>query len=57
MCGSDTFVGTYAVDYVQQKLENEWDIRQAVQRGCTAAAKTIAMVGARDGIPWADDGI
>jgi len=51
----DTFVGTYAVDYVQQKSQGKWDIRQAVQRACKASARTICKLGAQVAIPWADE--
>jgi ribokinase len=53
---SDTFVGTYALEYVRQKQRAEpWDIRRAVERGCRAAAKTCEQLGAQESIPWADE--
>lgn len=53
---SDTFVGTYALEYVRQMHRGEvWDIKKAVELGCKAAAHTIRQLGAQDSIPWADD--
>ncbi|TKA72635.1 hypothetical protein B0A55_05980 [Friedmanniomyces simplex] len=52
----DTFVGTYALECVQQKRgRSPWDIRKAVEKGCKAAAKTLQQLGAQDAIPWADE--
>ncbi len=54
-CSRDTFVGTYAVEYVQQKHRGKWDIRRAVERACKASARTIEVLGAQESIPWADE--
>jgi hypothetical protein len=51
----DTFVGTYAVEYVKQKQHGKWDIRAAVERACKASARTIEQLGAQESIPWADE--
>ena len=52
---SDTFVGTYSVEYIKQKKLGEWDIRKAVVRCCSASARTIERLGAQESIPWADE--
>jgi len=52
----DTFVGTYALEFVRQRRKNSsFDIKKAVQRGCRAAARTLLELGAQDAIPWADE--
>ncbi|KKA22723.1 hypothetical protein T310_3266 [Rasamsonia emersonii CBS 393.64] len=52
----DTFVGTYAVEYIRQKQRGEeWDIRKAIARACKASARTIERLGAQESIPWADE--
>jgi hypothetical protein len=48
-------VGTYGVEFVQQKWRGRWDIRQAVARACKASARTICTLGAQEAIPWADE--
>ena len=50
----DTFVGAYAVEYVQQKRRGEWTIQKAIRRACKAAARTIESLGAQESIPWSD---
>ncbi|KUJ12397.1 Ribokinase-like protein [Mollisia scopiformis] len=49
------FLGTYAVEYVQQKQKGNWDIKKAVTRACRAAARTIESLGAQESIPWANE--
>jgi len=51
----DTFVGTYAVEYVRQKLQGRWDISEAIARACRASARTIERLGAQESIPWSDE--
>ena len=51
---SDTFVGAYASNYLHQKSQNRWDIREAVERASSASAWTIGEIGAQAAIPWAD---
>jgi hypothetical protein len=51
----DTFVGTYAVEYIKQKQLGKWDIRHAVARACKASARMIERIGAQEAIPWADE--
>ena len=51
----DTFVGTYAVEYIKQKRMGHWDIRKAIRRACSASARTIERLGAQEAIPWADE--
>lgn len=54
MHNRDTFVGTYASSYVQQKSQSRWDIKEAVERASRASAWTIGAVGAQTAMPWAD---
>lgn len=51
---SDTFVGAYAANYLQQKDQQKWDIRAAVERASSASAWTIGEIGAQAAIPWSD---
>ena len=51
----DTFIGTYAVEYVLQKRLGEWDIKKAIKRACRSSARTIQAVGCQSAIPWADE--
>lgn len=52
---SDTFVGMYAVEYLQQKRRGEWDIVKAIKYACKASARTIERLGAQESIPWIDE--
>jgi len=54
MHNRDTFVGTYASDYLQQKSQLRWDIKEAVERASRASAWTIGAIGAQAAIPWSD---
>ena len=47
-------MGAYAVNYIQQKHTNKWDIKLAVEYACKASARTIEHQGCLDPIPWAD---
>jgi ribokinase len=51
----DTFVGTYAVEYIRHKQKGEWDIQKAIARACKASARTIERLGAQESIPWDDE--
>ena len=51
----DTFVGMYAVEYVQQKNRGEWVTEKAIKHACKASARTIERLGAQDSIPWIDE--
>jgi hypothetical protein len=51
----DTFVGMYAVEYLQQKHRGEWDIEKAIKHACKASARTIERLGAQESIPWIDE--
>ncbi|KAL4747500.1 Ribokinase-like protein [Aspergillus terricola var. indicus] len=51
----DTFVGMYAVEYIRQKQQGQWDIAKAVRRACKASARTIERFGAQESIPWANE--
>jgi ribokinase len=51
----DTFVGTYASEYLRQKGTGKWDIKRAVSRACQASAHTIGKLGAQEAIPWLDE--
>lgn len=51
----DTFIGMYAVEYLQQKQRGEWDIEKAIEHGCKASARTIERLGAVESIPWIDE--
>jgi ribokinase len=53
---SDTFVGTYAVEYVKHKRQGgDFDIEKAIWRACRASARTIERIGAQESIPWSDE--
>lgn len=43
------------MEFVQQKYQGKWDIRQAVKRACKASARIIEKLGAQEAIPWADE--
>ena len=49
----DTFVGRYALEVVSSK--RRFDIRGAVGKANSAAAKTVERKGAQDSIPWRDE--
>ncbi|KAF2015739.1 ribokinase [Aaosphaeria arxii CBS 175.79] len=51
----DTFTGTYASDYLQQKAGGSWDIKSAILRANKAAALAVSKFGAQEGIPWLDE--
>jgi hypothetical protein len=51
----DTFTGAYASEYLRQKTDRKWDIRSAIVRANKAVAITTQSLGARQGIPWADE--
>ncbi|KAI1344051.1 ribokinase [Xylariaceae sp. FL0016] len=51
----DVFTGTYASEYLRQKGNGAWNIRDAVTRANKAAALAVQRIGAQTGIPWADE--
>lgn len=51
----DSFVGGYTAKYLTQKQKGQWDIKEAVQYGCKAAARVIEYLGCLDPIVWADE--
>lgn len=55
MHNRDSFVGGYTAEYIAQKQKGQWDIREAVQYGCKAAARVIEYLGCLDPIVWADE--
>ncbi|KAI9781220.1 MAG: hypothetical protein M1816_002443 [Peltula sp. TS41687] len=50
----DTFVGAYAVRYVQASAET-FDIHQAMRWANIAAARTVQRSGAQSAIPWRNE--
>ena len=55
LVGRDTFVGMYAVEFIQQKKRDQWDIESAIEHACRAAARTIERLGAQESIPWLEE--
>ena len=51
----DTFVGAYAVEAALTKRGQAFDIRNAVDKGNRAAAKTVEKEGAQSSIPYLDE--
>lgn len=51
----DTFNGNYAVEFVEQMRQGQFDIEKAISRACKAAALTIEQLGCQESIPWKDD--
>ena len=50
----DTLNGAFAAKSVPQKREGGWGIKDAVLRAYKAAALTFSVLGAQEGIPWAE---
>jgi ribokinase len=53
---SDTFIGTYGMEYVKRKRQSgDFDIEKAIRRACRASSRTIERIGAQESIPWSDE--
>ena len=51
----DTFVGSYAVSAVRNRILPGFDIQSAVEQATQASAITVQRHGAQDAIPWLDE--
>jgi ribokinase len=51
----DTFVGAYAVEVLNAKDDEHWDIEKAVQRACKAATRCVTKKGTQNSIPWKNE--
>lgn len=54
MHNRDTFVGACASNYLQQKSQLRWDVKEAVERASRVSAWIIGAIGAQAATPWSD---
>ena len=52
---SDIFNSNYAVEFVRQMRQGQFDIEKAISRACKAVARTFERLDCQNSIPWKDE--